>query len=79
MFKNEKIKEIHITRYVMSWVRSGGKLNSRGDGYDEFNDWLRTLELSKEERDSILEVARSGKIELEISAKTFLKGIRTDK
>ena len=57
MFKNEKIKEIHITRYVMSWVRSGGKLNSRGDGYDEFNDWLRTLGLSKEERDSIEEVS----------------------
>ena len=71
--KNVVIRQVHASRYIMSWVRSGGSLQSLGRGYDEFNSWLESLGLTEEECKRILEIAWNGKLELEISAKAFLK------
>ena len=74
MFENVVIKGIHASRYVMSWIRVGGKLSWRA-GYSEFNNWLKALGLSEEEVDIIVEIARNGKMELEMSARHYLKTI----
>lgn len=76
MFKNEKIRGVHVSRYIMSWVRSGGQLSSIGEGYDNFSDWLKTLDLSENERDCILDLAKCGKMEFEVSAKSFIKNMK---
>ena len=70
MLENVIIREIHATRFIMSYVRKGGKL--RGP-YGNFNDWLKSLGLTEEERKPILDLAGCGKLELEISAKAFLE------
>lgn len=73
MFENKIIKGIHATRFIMSWIREGGKLGLFGEGHSEFNNWLKSLGLSKEEIFDIMCVAKNGKLELEISAKKFMK------
>lgn len=71
MFENKKINEIHATRYIMSWIRSGGNL-VYGDSIKDFSKWLESLGVSTEDIEHIKEIARSGKMELEYSAKEFL-------
>ena len=76
MFENKMIRGIHISRYIMSWARMGGKLTStRGVG--GFEKWLKTLvinssKLSDEEIQDIICIADNGKLELELNAKRFL-------
>ena len=71
MFENKKIKDVHATRYIMSWIRVGGSL-SMNEGCDDFEKWLKSLELTEEEIDYIWQIARNGKMELEHSARKFL-------
>lgn len=73
MFENKKFNEIHATRYIMSWVRMGGKLGHFGEGVDDFREWLRSLNLEEGDIDYIVCLAQNGKLELESSAKAFLK------
>ena len=41
MFENKVIDGYtYATRFIMSWVRSGGKLDKIGKGYDDFRKWL---------------------------------------
>ena len=71
MFENKKFDDIHATRYIMSWVRMGGKLKY-GKEIEDFNNWLLSLGLSEEDADYIVLLATNGKLELEVSAKAFL-------
>ena len=71
MLENVKIKSVHATRYIMSWVKSGGILRATGEGYYDFSQWLKELGLSTSERDIVLEIASNGKLELEANAKIF--------
>ena len=71
-FENVVIRGIHASRFIMSWVRSGGELDWRA-GYSEFNEWLKSLGLDENEISAITEIARNGKMELETSATAFLK------
>jgi len=77
MFENKIIRGIHISRFIMSWIRSGGVFGIR-DGYGEFHKWLKTLVingtiLSDDEITDIMMIARNGKLELEVSAKKFIQ------
>lgn len=45
MFTNKLIGDVYATRFIMSWVRMGGKLGKRGDGVDDFRKWLTSLDL----------------------------------
>lgn len=77
MFNNKTQCGIHATRFIMSWVRMGGTLKY-GKDYDDFKEWLKTLmidgkNLSDKDVHHILELARNGKMELESSAKQFIK------
>ena len=77
MFENVKVKGVHASRYIMSWIREGGSLHWMA-GTGGFTEWLESLELSESEIESICEIARSGKMELEMSAARFLKNIKTE-
>ena len=45
MFENKIINGVHATRYIMSWIRSGGNL-VYGDSLDDFGKWLESLGVS---------------------------------
>ena len=71
MFENKKFNDIHTTRYIASWVKMGGKLKY-GMDVENFYNWLLSTGLTEEEADYVTEIARGGKLELEVSAKKFL-------
>lgn len=78
MWSNETECGIHATRFIMSWVREGGTFTRVGIGYEAFEDWLKTLivdgkPLSDNDVNHILHLAKGGKMELECSAKNFIK------
>ena len=75
MFENKVINGYtYATRFIASWVREGGKLRTKED-IDNFYKWLLSLDLSKEDADHIKFLATNGKMELEHSAKMFLKNL----
>ena len=72
MFTNNMINGyIYETRFIASWVREGGKLET-GKDISDFYKWLLSLGLNKDDADHIKFLATNGKLELEISAKKFL-------
>ena len=72
MFENKKINGIHASRFIMSWVREGGRLGHHGEDHDEFKKWLRSLGLNEDEINDIWILASNGKMELEASARKFI-------
>lgn len=74
MYKNNKINDVHETRYIVSWLKAGGDLRY-GENYDEFREWLKSLELMDEEIDHVVYLASNGKMELETSAKKFIQSL----
>ena len=76
MFENKRINGyIYATRFIMSWVRSGGKFDKHGEGYDDFRKWLESLELKTEDIEDIMFLAQNGKLELEVSAKNYITNL----
>lgn len=75
MFENKTIRGIQATRYIMSWVREGGRFDRHGKGINDFRKWLSSIGLSEDEIHYIAILAGNGKLELESSAKEFLKNI----
>ena len=76
MFENKVIGGYtYATRFIMSWVRSGGKLDKIGKGYDNFRKWLESLKLDSEDIKDIMFLAENGKLELEVSAKNFMANL----
>lgn len=61
---------IHYTRYVASWMKSGGSIYRRG----LFQKWLKECcKLTDREIYEITNLAMNGKLELEVSAEQYLK------
>ena len=76
MFENKVINGCdYATRFIMSWVRSGGTFDKHGEGYNDFRNWLESLELKTEDIEDIMFLAQNGKLELEISAKKFITNL----
>lgn len=71
MFENQIIRGTHATRYIASWIKSGGGLKY-GEDIDNFTKWLKSLGLSEADVSGIKWIATNGKMELEHSAKQFL-------
>lgn len=72
MFENIMINGyIYATRFIASWIKAGGTFNKFGD-FIKFENWLKSLELSKEDIRCIKFLATNGKLELEEDAKRFL-------
>ena len=78
MFKNKKINDEYATRYIASWIRVGGQLYY-GEDVDKFQNWLISMGLSDDDVCYITELARCGKLELEASARKFLKEYGAEK
>ena len=75
MFENRlKNTDNYASRFIASWVREGGKLRT-GKDYDDFREWLTSLDLNEEDVNHIYFLASNGKLELEISAKKFLANL----
>ena len=72
MFKNNKVNEIHKSRYIASWLRAGGHLYFVEE-VNDFRDWLLSTGMTEKEAAEIVEMATTGKLELENSAEVFLK------
>lgn len=84
-FENKIIRGIYATQYVASWVKTGGQLGGhiyiKGKLYSDiqlFRQWLETLiindgKLTEDEIRIIINLADDGKLELEESAKRFIK------
>ena len=73
MFENKLINGIHASRYIASWVRSGGDLH--WDDNRNFYKWLLAMGLSKEDALHVKRLAENGKLELENSAKKFIDAL----
>jgi hypothetical protein len=74
MFENKVINGYtYASRFIMSWVRVGGTLTRRDT--TDFEKWLESLGLSDEDVMYILNLARNGKLELEVSAWEFIKNM----
>lgn len=74
MFTNNKIKDVHETRYIASWLKVGGELNTYQD-IDNFRNWLLSLGLTEDEAYHVSNLATCGRIELEASARIFIKNL----
>ena len=80
MFENKLINGyIYATRFIMSWVRSGGTFGKRGEGYNDFRKWLESLELKTEDIEDIMFLAQNGKLELEVSAKNYITNLSRER
>ena len=76
MFENKIINGCdYATRFIMSWVRSGGTFGKHGKGYDDFRKWLESLGLKTEDIKDIMFLAQNGKLELEVSAKNYITNL----
>lgn len=72
MFENKLIEGIYVSRFVASWHDAGGGT------YRKFKSWLSSLiingrKLTQEEINYIAHFAYNGKLELEESARRFLR------
>lgn len=75
MFENRRIDGYaYATEYIASWLRAGGRLQ-KIDDYDNFHNWLLSMNLSERDVDCIMQIATNGKLELECNAELFLRGI----
>ena len=77
-FENKMYEGIHYNRFVASWLNAGGTFKRRRIEVENFKDWLRSLKINGETipEDVIMQIANygsCGKLELETSAKQFLK------
>lgn len=76
-FKNLRTERdrINYSRYIASWYNAGGGNLNVFENYNDFTNWLISLDLTEGEIFNITKMATLGKIELERSAKKFiLKG-----
>ena len=76
MFENKVIDGYtYATRFIMSWVRSGGEFDRSGKGYGDVRKWLESLKLDPEDIENIMFLALNGKLELEVSAKNYMANL----
>ena len=72
MFENKLINGEYATRYIVSWISSGGKLH-RSKDLDKFGEWLNSMGISQDDIWHITYLATCGKFELEKNAESFIK------
>ena len=80
MFENKVIDGyVYATRFIMSWIRSGGKFDKHGKGYYDFRGWLESLGLEDRDINDIMFLAQNGKLELEVSAKNYITNLSRER
>jgi hypothetical protein len=69
MLENKKTQNgIHYSRFIASWVNAGGT-----DWGEYFAKWLAENGCTEEDIHAIQEMRMTGKLELEVGAKQFMK------
>ena len=70
MFENKKteVQGVHYSRYIASWKNCGGTYFG-----EQFAKWLRANSCTDKEINDIREMATCGKLELEMSARAYVK------
>ena len=76
-FENKSIRGIYATRFIASWLKMGGMLCT-GEDVDNFRSWLLSLGLNSDEVWTIIYLTETGKMELEVNAKAFLKKLNSE-
>ena len=76
-FENKSIRGIYATRFIASWLKMGGMLCT-GKDVDNFRSWLLSLGLEMDDINTIVFLAITGKLELEVAAKAFLKKLNSE-
>ena len=74
-FDNKVIRDVHASRYIASWAKMGGHLGRGPKGRFDFSFWLESLGLSTDEVNHIYNLATCGRLELETSARNFMKSL----
>ena len=84
-FENKVYEGIHYSRFIASWYNAGGgNINDwRNHGRETFKNFLRTLTINGKPipEEVIYEIAifaTNGKLELETSAKAFIKAMKAE-
>lgn len=85
-FENELINDIHISRYLASWLNAGGVIKEKAvldtdvrvDRHPTFRKWLKSLvingrHLTDDEVRHIVNFSTCGKLELEDHARNFME------
>ena len=68
-YENKLFNDIPYSRFIASWINKGGKITYIG----AFRDWLYSLGMDEKQANEVINLARNGKLELEESAKLFMK------
>ena len=76
-FENKSIRGIYATRFIVSWTKMGGMLYTKED-LDDFRSWLSCLGLEVDDINTIVFLAITGKMELEVNAKAFLENLNSE-
>lgn len=73
MLENNKVRGVHMSRYIASWMNVGGEFIGTWED-SSFSRWLRTVGVTNEEDiHDIFEMATCGKFELEQSARRYME------
>jgi len=64
---------VHYSRFVASWTNACHRNKKPVYFTQEFEDWLRSIEVPEDDIRNICEMACCGKMELEQSASLFIK------
>lgn len=73
-FENFVVQDYtYASRFIASWLRSGGDLGRYADDYKLFREWLVSIGVTPENAKRISFLAENGKLELENMAEKFLK------
>lgn len=75
MFENKIIRGVHASRYIASWVKAGGNFSRKPYGRFDFRVWLESLGLTEDEVSYIYNLAENGRLELQESARHFIKAL----
>lgn len=71
-FENKLDNEgIYYSRWIASWVNEGGTFDRHGKSM--FKDWIHVLIDDEKIEKEIFNLATNGKLELETSARLYLK------
>jgi hypothetical protein len=74
-FENKLIRDVHASRYIASWGKMGGHFGRGLYGRFDFQEWLESMGLEPEEVYFIYNLATCGRMELETSARKYIKGL----
>lgn len=72
-WKNDTVNDVYYSRIIASWTNACRYMGTPTYHGEIFKEWLMEIGVPEEHVNNIQEMARNGKLELETSAKLFLR------